>query len=124
MSNQMNLKELVEDKLQAIVDEIVENRQDLHHDSEDTFDVYFEEMFNSHADWWEFEQSELNIDNINEVLESYEIMKEEFGELPTEQPLSVHYLLTLYGYWFGKTLKDKYVNILKDAFEQNEEQSE
>ena len=120
----MNLKELVEDKCQEIVDEIVENRKDLkHEDAEETFDAYLEEMFDSCEDWWEFQESELNIDNINELLQSYESMKQEFGE-PAEQSLSVHYLLTLYGYWFAKTVKDKYVNVLKDAFENMEEQSE
>lgn len=119
----MNLKELVEDKCQEIVDEIVENRKDLkHEDAEETFDTYLEEMFNSYADWWEFQESELNIDNINELLQSYESMKQEFGDFT--ESLSVHYLLSLYGYWFAKTVKDKYVNVLKDAFENMEEQSE
>jgi hypothetical protein len=116
----MYLKGAVEDKMKEIVEGILENRQDLkNEDPEQVFDTYFEEMFNSYGDWWDFNQSDLTIKNINELLESYENLRNEVGEL--EGGLNVTYLLKLYGVWFGKSLTQKYVNLLKDGLEQTED---
>jgi hypothetical protein len=124
MSNPVNLKELIEDRMQEIVDEIVENPQDYQDENpKELIDHFFDEIFDSCGWWWvDFELSKLSIDNIDEMLENYQEMKEAYRKEIPEKPLSVDYLMTLYGYWYGKTLKDKYVNILKDAWKQNEEQ--
>jgi len=114
----MNLQEHVEDKCQEIVDEILVNRQDLNNeDPEEVFDTYFEEKFNSHEYWWEFDHRKLSIQNVNELLDNFEEMRKEVGE-PANEGLSVCYLLQLYGLWVGQSLKDKYLNLLKEGLEE------
>jgi hypothetical protein len=120
----MYLQGSVEDKMNGIVEEIMENRQDWNNeDPEQVFDGYFEEMFNSHGEWWDFDLSDLTLLNFNQLLESFENMRQEMGE-PANEGLSVRYLVSLYGLWYGMSLKEKYVNILKDALEQTEENSD
>jgi len=119
----MNLKACVEKKMDELLEELVENRQDLKHDDPtDTIDVFFDETFNSHEYWWDFDEKELSIRNINELLESYEDMRKEIGE--TEESLCVDTLIKLYGWWYGHSLKEKYANLLKDAYEHMEEESD
>jgi len=120
----MYLQGSVEDKMNGIVEEIMENRQDWNNqDPEQVLDSYFEETFNSHGEWWDFDLNDLNIHNINQLLESFENMRQETGE-PVNEGLSVCYLVSMYGLWYGMSLKEKYVNILKDALEQTEENSD
>jgi len=110
------LKELFESSVNEMMDRIVEEQSDLNNqDLEELFDTYFEEDFNSHYEWWSFNESELTIDNMNELLTCYSSLVSD--GLVTHNDLSVEKLLRLYPHYQVGLLKDEFIELLKGKFE-------
>jgi len=110
------LKELFESSVNEMMDRIVEEQSDLNNqDLEELFDTYFEEDFNSDYEWWSFNESELTIDNMNELLTCYSSLVSD--GLVTHNDLSVEKLLRLYPHYQVGLLKDEFIELLKGKFE-------
>ena len=112
----MNLKELFESSVNEMIDRIIEEESGLNNrDLEELFDNYFEDDFNSHYQWWSFNESELTIDNMNELLTCYSSLVSE--GLVTQNDLSVEKLLRLYPHYRVGLWRDEFIQSLKEKFE-------
>jgi len=112
----MNLKELFESSVNEMIDRIIEEESDLNNrDLEELFDNYFEDDFNSHYQWWSFNESELTIDNMNELLTCYSSLVSE--GLVTQNDLSVEKLLRLYPHYRVGLWREEFIELLKGKFE-------
>lgn len=112
----MNLKELFESSVNEMIDRIIEEESDLNNrDLEELFDNYFEDDFNSHYQWWSFNESELTIDNMNELLTCYSSLVSE--GLVTQNYLSVEKLLRLYPHYRVGLWREEFIELLKGKFE-------
>jgi hypothetical protein len=112
----MNLKEVFESSVNEMMDRIIDEESDLNNkDFEELFDTYFEEDFNSYYQWWSFNESELTIDNMNELLTCYSSLVSD--GLVTQNDLSVEKLLRLYPHYQVSSLKDEFIQSLKEKIE-------
>jgi len=112
----MNLKELFESSVNEMIDRIIEEESGLNNrDLEELFDNYFEDDFNSHYQWWSFNESELTIDNMNELLTCYSSLVSE--GLVTQNDLSVEKLLRLYPHYRVGLWREEFIELLKGKFE-------
>jgi hypothetical protein len=119
----MNLKALFESRVNEMMDRIVEEQCDLNNqDAEELFDTYFEENFNSNEFWWSFDESELTLSNMNELLTCYSSLMEQ--GLADGLDLSVEKLLRLYPHYRVNLWKDEFIELLKGKFEESDESDE
>jgi hypothetical protein len=113
-----NLKELFESSVNEMMDRIIEEESELNNkDFEELFDTYFEDDFNSYYQWWSFNESELTIDNMNELLTCYSSLVAD--GVQDSLDLSVEKLLRLYPHYQVGLLKDEFIELLKGKFESN-----
>jgi len=118
----MNLKELLESSVNEMMDRIVEEQSDLNNqDLEELFDTYFEDDFNSYQFWWSFDESELTIDNMNELLTCYSRMVSD--GLATHNDLSVEKLLRLYPHYRVGLWREEFIELLKGKFESDSDEN-
>jgi hypothetical protein len=119
----MNLKELFESSVDEMMDRIVEEQCDLNNkDVEELFDDYFEEDFNSHEFWWSFDESELTLSNMNELLTCYSSLVAD--GVADGLDLSVEKLLRLYPHYQVDSWRDEFIELLKEKFEESDESDE
>lgn len=112
----MNLKELLESRVNEMMVHIVEEQCELNNrDIEELFDSYFEDEFNSHEFWWSFDESELTLSNMNELLTCYSSMVADGVQDGLD--LSVEKLLRLYPHYRVRLWKDEFIELLKEKFE-------
>jgi hypothetical protein len=119
----MNLKELFESRVDEMMDRIVEEQCDLNNkDVEELFDTYFEEEFNSHEFWWSFDESELTLSNMNELLTCYSSLVAD--GVADGLDLSVEKLLRLYPHYRVGLWRGEFIELLKEKFEESDESDE
>ena len=116
----MNLKELFESRVNEMMDRIVEEECDLNNqDVGELFDSYFQEEFNSHEFWWSFDESELTLSNMNELLTCYSSLVAD--GVADGLDLSVEKLLRLYPHYQLDSWK--FIELLKGKFEDSNNNS-
>ena len=119
----MNLKELCESRVDEMMDRIVEEQCDLNNqDVEDLFDSYFEDEFNSHEFWWSFDESELTLSNMNELLTCYSSLVAD--GVADGLDLSVEKLLRLYPHYRVGLWREEFIELLKGKFEDSDASDE
>jgi hypothetical protein len=117
-----NLKEVFESSVNEMMDRIIEEESDLNNqDLEELFDIYFEEDFNSYYEWWSFNESELTIDNMNELLTCYSSLVSD-GLAPCND-LSVEKLLRLYPHYRVGLWRGEFIELLKGKFESSSDEN-
>jgi hypothetical protein len=78
--------------MEEFLDEIGNNN----HNADDKFDEWVEEFTNTSSQWWDFNESDLTINNINILLQTSAKVVVEYE---AEQPEDVDTLLRRYGLW-------------------------